>query len=194
MFLVILVWLANWYVQNLSREVTKGKRSRFEAGLWNGDLRYGYSREQVGEATTRYGKVKALYKPVPNDDAQFVHLAYELTRAHSDELVASRLNAAGSRTYRLVSNSKKKASPDTPAEQRRPWTKDSVTALFGYEAGQYYLGNTVYVGVGERKKISEASKKGRALPPAVPGEGGHAYGDHRQGALRRSVGGAREAA
>jgi Recombinase zinc beta ribbon domain/Recombinase len=33
-----------------------------------------------------------------------------------------------------------------------PWVKDSVRALFDREAGQFYMGNMVYIGEKERKK------------------------------------------
>ena len=152
MMLVILAYFAEWYLQNLSAETTKGKRARFEAGYWNGDLRFGYSKVQVGEEQ-RIGKVKKFFKPVPNDDAKHVVTAYELCAAgKTDSAVADALNRAGARTYRLIVNAKTKAGPEVDPTKRRPWVKDSALALFTKEAGQFYLGNTVYIGEKERKK------------------------------------------
>jgi DNA invertase Pin-like site-specific DNA recombinase len=152
MMLVMLAFFAEWYLQNLSAETTKGKVARFEAGYWNGDLRFGYSKTEVGEEI-KNGKVKKLYKPVPNADAHFVQFAYQMCSAGKiDQDVADELNRVGSRTYRLISSSKAKAGPDTDLSLRRGWTKDSVAGLFDREAVQFYLGNTPYVGVKERTK------------------------------------------
>lgn len=138
--LIILAFFAEWYLQNLSAETTKGKRERFQAGLWNGDLRYGYTRSADG-------------KPQLVDESQHVRTAYESCVAgKSDAQVATDLNAAGSRTLRLRSNSKKKATYDTPIDERRPWTKDGIGALFTTEAAAFYCGHTTYIGEGERKK------------------------------------------
>ena len=41
--LAILAAFAEWYLDNLSQETTKGKRARAEAGLWNGDPPFGYT-------------------------------------------------------------------------------------------------------------------------------------------------------
>ena len=37
MNVVMLAFFAQWYVENLSAETTKGKRERFAQGLYNGD-------------------------------------------------------------------------------------------------------------------------------------------------------------
>lgn len=153
MMLVMLAFFAEWYLQNLSAETTKGKVARFEAGYWNGDLRFGYSKAEAGEQI-KNGMIKKLYKPVPNDDAKYVVLAYELCAAgKTDNEIADELNHAGARTYRLISNPKAKAAPDSDPKLRRPWVKDSVAALFNREAAQFYLGNMMYIGEKERKKL-----------------------------------------
>jgi hypothetical protein len=127
--------------------------ARFEAGYWNGDLRFGYSKAEAGQET-KNGMIKKLYKPVPNDDARHVLKAYEMCAAgHLDQEIADELNHAGARTYRLISNPKAKAAPDTDPALRRPWVKDSVGALFNREAAQFYMGNMLYVGEKERKKV-----------------------------------------
>ena len=152
MMLVMLAFFAEWYLQNLSAETTKGKQARWEAGYWNGDMRFGYNKAEAGEQI-KNGQVKKLYKPVPNDDGKFVVMAYEHCAAGQiDQWVADELNRLGSRTYRLIANSKLKAGPDTDPSLRRGWTKDSVLTLFSREASQFYLGNTVYIGEKERKK------------------------------------------
>jgi DNA invertase Pin-like site-specific DNA recombinase len=153
MMLVMLAYFAEWYLQNLSAETTKGKQARWEAGYWNGDMRFGYSKAEAGEEV-KNGMVKKLYKPVPNADAKFVVMAYEMCAAGKiDQEIADELNRLGSRTYRLISNPKAKASPDTDPALRRGWVKDSVASLFDREAAQFYLGNMVYIGEKERKKL-----------------------------------------
>lgn len=146
MNVVMLAFFAQWYVQNLSAETAKGKRERFDQGLYNGDLRFGYSKGFDD-------------KPVPNEDAPGVLLAWELcAQGKTDAEVAMLLNRAGYRKYRLIKNGRRKATPDVDSRLRRPWTKDSVAALL--RAGQFYLGNTEYVGEAERNKRSEALERG----------------------------------
>ena len=53
----------------------------------------------------------------------------------------------------MISNPKGKAGPEIDPSLRRGWVKDSVAALFNREAAQFYLGNTMYVGEKERKKL-----------------------------------------
>jgi hypothetical protein len=85
-------------------------------------------------------------------------MAYQLAAAFkTDQEISDELNLAGSRTYRLISNAKKKANADTDPTLRRIWTKDSVTALFSREAAQFYLGNTPYIGEKERGKAKYLS-------------------------------------
>ena len=92
MMLVILAFFAEWYLQNLSAETIKGKVARFEAGYWNGDLRFGYGKAESGEEL-KNGVVKKLYKPVPNDDAKHVVMAYEMCAAgYVDQEIADAIN------------------------------------------------------------------------------------------------------
>ena len=151
--LVMFATFAEWYLQNLKAETVRGKHARFEAGYWNGDLRFGYSKTESGEEI-KNGVIKKLYKPVPNADAKYVLLAYEMcAQGHFDQQIADALNEAGARTYRLITNAKSKAGPDTDPALRRLWMKDSIGALFNQEAAQFFMGNTVYVGEAERQKL-----------------------------------------
>src|SRR5450759_55789 len=63
MMLGVMGTMSQWYVDNLRNETTKGKRERFEQGFYNGDLRFGYSKDEDG-------------RPTPNNDAEGVRLAY----------------------------------------------------------------------------------------------------------------------
>lgn len=146
MMLVMLAFFAEWYVENLRAETTKGKKERFDQGLYNGDLRFGYSKGADG-------------KPELNGDANAVRLAYEwCAEGKTDAQIATMLNIAGYRTYRLISNRKKKADANTDSLLRRPWTKDSVAMLL--RAGMFYLGHTEYIGEVEREKRSVAITRG----------------------------------
>lgn len=163
--LFIIGFFAQWYVENLSIETAKGKHARWNEGYWNGHLRFGYDKQEVGE-TVRKGKVKKLYKPVPNADAAGVSLAYDLCgQGKVDEEVGNVLNRRGFRTYRLISNAKKLAGPQTDLALRRPWTKDGVAGLFNFEAAQFYLGNLVYIGEIERRRAQEQGRKGEPSQP-----------------------------
>lgn len=124
----------------------------------NGDLRFGYSKEESGH-----------YKPVPNDDAKYVVMAYELQGADvTDQEIADELNRAGSRTYRLIMNAKKKAGPETDLALRRVWTKDSVAGLFSREAAQLCLGKAPYIGEKERTKAKYAWQVQIRYAPMMP--------------------------
>jgi site-specific DNA recombinase len=146
MMLGVMGTMSQWYVDNLRNETTKGKRERFEQGLYNGDLRFGYSKGEDG-------------KPVLNTDAKGVRLAYQwCAEGKTDAEIAALMNRARYRTYRLIANCKKKAGPEVDRKLRRPWTKDSVASLL--RAGQFYLGNTEYEGEAERKNLAMALKRG----------------------------------
>lgn len=43
LILVVLAWLAQWYLENLRAETSKGKRERARKGHWNGTLPFGYT-------------------------------------------------------------------------------------------------------------------------------------------------------
>ena len=70
----------------------------------------------------------------------------------SDQDLADELNSAGSRTYRLIKDCKKKADTNVDPTLRRIWTKDSIFVLFKPESAQFYLGHTPYIGEKERAK------------------------------------------
>lgn len=112
----ILAVFADWYIQNLAREVRKGKRSRVLKGLHNNQLPFGYvpGEEGIGEI-------------VP-EEADWIRRAYELyaTGQYSDSQVADFLNDAGVKTRR-----------------GRNWTKDGVRELLQNE---FYLGLVKYRG------------------------------------------------
>ncbi len=146
MMLGFMGTMSQWYVDNLRNETTKGKRERFEQGFYNGDLRFGYSKGDDG-------------KPTPNDDAEGVRLAFTwCSQGKTDGEIATLLNVAGYRTYRLIGNYKKKAGPDDDPKTRRPWTKDSVASML--RAGPFYMGNTRYVGKVEQKQFNRHLKRG----------------------------------
>ncbi|HEY77163.1 MAG TPA: hypothetical protein G4O00_13485 [Thermoflexia bacterium] len=106
----ILAVFADWYVENLAREVRKGKISRVRKGLHNNQLPFGYVKGPDG-----VGQV------VP-EEAEIIRRAYELyaTGEYTDRRIAEFLNQAGFRTRR-----------------NRPWSKDSVRELLQNE---FYLG------------------------------------------------------
>ncbi len=109
---------AEFYSNNLSSEYRKGKRERAEKGLWNGDIPFGYTKnEQTGRL-----------EPHPIDAAgvQFAFAEY-LTGHYTDADIATKLNAAG---YSTVCKT-----------GRRRFTKDSACALL---KNRFYLGVVVY--------------------------------------------------
>jgi len=112
----ILAVFADWYVQNLAREVRKGKISRVLKGYHNNQLPFGYVKgpDGVGQAVS--------------EEAEAIRRAYELyaTGNYTDRRIADFLNEAGFRTRR-----------------GRRWSKDAVRELLQNE---FYLGLVKYHG------------------------------------------------
>ena len=88
--LAILAAFAQWYLDNLSQEIAKGKGARAKAGYWNGLVPFGY--RQVDARTIR----------VDAREARGVRLAFRLyaSGAASYGEVADALNRAGHRPRR----------------------------------------------------------------------------------------------
>jgi len=109
--LAILAAFAQWYLDNLSQEVAKGKAARARAGYWNGLVPFGY--RQVDARTIR----------ADAREARGVRLAFRLyaTGASSYGAVADALNAAG---YR-------------PRRQAQRFTRTTVRDLL---QNRFYLG------------------------------------------------------
>ncbi|MCX7854740.1 MAG: recombinase family protein [Anaerolineae bacterium] len=112
----ILAVFADWYVQNLAREVRKAKVSRVLKGYHNNQLPFGYRRGEDG-----------VGEPDP-ETAWAVREAYEryATGNYTDREIARWLNEQGFRTRR-----------------GRLWTKDGVREMLQNE---FYKGMVKYKG------------------------------------------------
>ena len=112
----ILAVFADWYVQNLAREVRKAKIARVLKGYHNNQLPFGYRRGAGG-----------VGEPDP-EEARAVREAYEryATGNYTDREIADWLNREGYRTRR-----------------GRLWTKDGVREMLQNE---YYMGMVKYRG------------------------------------------------
>ena len=112
----ILAVFADWYVQNLAREVRKAKVARVLKGYHNNQLPFGYRRGAGG-----------VGEPDP-EEARAVREAYEryATGNYTDREIAEWLNEQGYRTRR-----------------GRLWTKDGVREMLQNE---YYMGMVKYRG------------------------------------------------
>ena len=119
--LTMLSAFAQWYLDNLSAETSKGKRARVDQGHWNGMIPFGYTVEYVKDGGDG----------IPREDPQTapgVRLAFEsyATDQYSDREIAQLLNQAD---YR----------PQAARASRglALWSKDSV---------RYLLSNRFYIG------------------------------------------------
>ena len=100
--LAILAAFAQWYLDNLSQEIAKGKTARARAGYWNGSVPFGY--RSVNARTVR----------VDAREARGVRLAFRLyaTGAASYGDVADALNQSGYRPRGRASRFTKTAARD----------------------------------------------------------------------------------
>ncbi len=127
MQLHMMAAIAQWYLDNLSAETQKGKRTRAEVGYWNGDLPFGYISDEDGNIL------------VHQAEAEGVRLAFRLcgSGANTDLEIAKALNAAG---YRTRGKGKR---------QSRAFSKDTVRVML---RNRFYLGLAKYrLDVGRRE-------------------------------------------
>lgn len=118
--LTMLSAFAQWYLDNLSAETSKGKRARAEQGQWNGWVPFGYSVNYIKDGGD------GLPRPDPVT-APGVVMAFEqyATDQYTDREIATLLNQAD---YRPRARG---------TRGLRLWSKDSV---------RYMLDNRFYVG------------------------------------------------
>ncbi len=124
--MTVLGAVNEWYVNNLSAEVSKGLEARAEAGMWLGGVPFGYDCE--------YKKDGGNGEAYPNEkEAEGARLAFEAyaTGVHSYRDVAQILNEAG---YR----------PNGRGDRAlRLFSKDSVNSML---ANRFYIGEVEYAG------------------------------------------------
>ena len=116
--LVLLAAFAEWYLDNLSAETSKGKRKRAAKGYWNGDLSFGYRVAADG--------LHAEHDPAT---APGVVLAFQefATGLYGDLEIARILNAANYRTR--------------GKQGSIPFSKDTVRAML---QNPFYVGQVRY--------------------------------------------------
>ena len=122
--LTMLAAFAQWYLDNLSAETSKGKQARAEAGMWNGDVPFGYK--------VRYKKDGGDGVPyVDEHEAEGMRLAFEeyAKGDHSDKDIATLLNEAG---YRPHGRGRKALAL---------FSKDTLTAML---QNRFYIGEVQY--------------------------------------------------
>ena len=117
--LTMFCWFADYYIKNLSNEVSKGKKKKAEKGLSNGAAPFGYTKGEKGALV------------INDKEAQAVHAAFKAysTGLYSDADIANLLNDMGFKTKR-----------------GHPFSKDSVTDLLQnivYEGYIIYTGKRV---------------------------------------------------
>ena len=127
----ILQVLAAWYSKNLAQEVAKGRRERYERGLWNGNLPFGYVSGDDGRPV------------VEEKEAVAVRNAYAMyaTGRHSYQDVADWLNGRGFRTRNIRKN------PQHGVTGPTLFTRDSVRDMV---RNPFYRGVVTYKGRDER--------------------------------------------
>ena len=140
--LAVIAAFAEWYIDNLSQEVSKGKLKRAEKGLWNGEPPFGYRK-------TEDGKLEPDPQTAPAIPLVFVKYA---AGTHSFPKLAELLNRKGYRT-----------------RIDRPFSSDSLRKIM---SNRFYLGEVPYRGyerIGtrsvRRKKVPYYPGQHEALLP-----------------------------
>ena len=125
--LAVLGAIAQWYLDNLSQETSKGHRARAMAGHYLGMLPYGYWVEHKGKGGDGLARVD-------DEQASGVRIAYDayVTGEYSNADVASLLNSKG---YRPAGRN--------GARSLSQWSKDSVSVLL---QNRFYTGQVQYKG------------------------------------------------
>lgn len=120
--LTLLAAFAEWYLDNLSAETKKGKRTRAEKGFWNGDLPFGY----------RVGQDGVTAEPDPETAPVVVQafMAYAKGDVGAGD-IARLLNEAGHRT-----RNKRRNGP-------QPFGKDAAADML---VNVFYSGRVAYKG------------------------------------------------
>ena len=157
----ILQVMAAWYSKNLAQEVAKGRRERYERGLWNGNLPFGYRRRDDGSPV------------VDEREAVAVREAYAMyaTGRHSYQGVADWLNGQGFRTRNIRKN------PRHGVTGPALFTRDSVRDML---RNPFYRGVVTYKGRDERpglqppiaddllwKAVGEAGRRRHHAPASL---------------------------
>jgi site-specific DNA recombinase len=133
----VLQVLAAWYSKNLAQEVAKGRRERYERGLWNGNLPFGYKRGDDGRPE------------IEEKEAAAVREAYSLYAGgrHSYQGVADWLNGQGFRTRNVCKD------PRHGVIGPSLFTKDTVRDML---RNPFYRGAVTYKGKDERPGLQSA--------------------------------------
>lgn len=110
--LTMIATFAQWYVDNLSWEISKGKRQRAKSGGWNGGITFGYTTKAIirrGKITHEMALLLSQY-PHVGETESIPHPANRLgvamaftdyaTGRYSDDNIATLLNANGYKTTR----------------------------------------------------------------------------------------------
>jgi site-specific DNA recombinase len=124
---------STFYIDNLSTEVSKGYREKFERGGWIGLLPLGY--ESVFDRDTKGTPIKGTSQAIFSTDAANVRRIFEsyATGNYSDLSLAEELNSEG---HTAVWKGR-----------RVPFSKDTIGGIL---TNRFYLGYVTYLG--EEKK------------------------------------------
>jgi len=125
------------YSKNLAEEVAKGRRERYERGLWNGNLPFGYKRGEDGRPV------------IEEKEAAAAREAYSMyaTGRYSYQGVADWLNAQGFRTRNI------RKDPWHGVTGPSLFTKDTVRDML---RNPFYRGAVTYKGKDERPGLQPA--------------------------------------
>ncbi|MEQ8677247.1 MAG: recombinase family protein [Aggregatilineales bacterium] len=160
LLLSMLAMFAQWYLDNLSAETSKGKRERARKGSWNGTLPFGYTnlrRLKEEMASLREAIQSGETSNAKEEHLQLLSETYEDWHALTGETdaipcpinasgvqLAFEMYAQGGYSDRDVANVLNQAGYRTSGNWgENPFGKDTVTPML---KNRFYLGETSYKG------------------------------------------------
>lgn len=160
LILVVLAWLAQWYLENLRAEVTKGKKERARKGHWNGTLPFGYTtparlRQRLSDLAESYRAGQLSDQDYSEQAGQMEQMLDRHPAALDTQAIPDPINAAAVRyvfeqyatgrfsTRAIAALLNDQGFRSSGQYGNNPFGRDSVRDILN---NRFYLGQTRYKG------------------------------------------------
>ncbi len=177
LMLGLVATFAEWYLDNLSQETSKGKHERARQGGWNGTLPFGYSTirriremlDSLGE-DFKAGTIKEVNYSIMTSRLEATLEEFSHGVGETDAIPCP-INASGvTMAFEAYSQGifsdmdianllNSKGYHSTSRNTKNPFGKDTVTYML---QNRFYIGETSYKGI--KKGASKTNIPGRHIP------------------------------